>query len=75
MNRSQARALVSRHLYAGFRQEPVSRNFVQNLLNHFDESKAAHWNTTYVKDAFKAHVQRYERLGTYTSPRSRSWTC
>ena len=40
-----------------------------NLLNDIDESKAQRWNTTYVKDAFKPHVQRYERLGTYTSPK------
>jgi len=40
-----------------------------NLLNDIDESKAQRWNTTYVKDAFKSHVQRYARLGTYTSPK------
>src|SRR5207302_8750984 len=44
------------------------RNFTLNLLNHVDESKAQQWNITYVKDAFKGHVNRYERLGTYTSP-------
>ncbi len=43
-------------------------NFAINLLNQFDESKAQQWNATYIKDAFKGHVQRYERLGTYTSP-------
>ncbi len=42
--------------------------FTRNLLNKFDESKAAQWNATYVKDAFKPHVARFERLGTYTSP-------
>jgi hypothetical protein len=43
-------------------------NFILNVLNHLDESKAQQWNTACVKDAFKAHVHRYERLGTYTSP-------
>jgi len=39
-----------------------------NLLNRLDETKASAWNHTYIKDAFKPHVRRYERLGTYTSP-------
>jgi hypothetical protein len=33
-----------------------------NLLNHIDESKEASWSSQYVKDAFKKHVNRYERL-------------
>jgi len=45
------------------------RLFMINLLNDIDELKAQRWNTTYVKDAFKPHVQRYARLGTYTSPK------
>jgi hypothetical protein len=42
---------------------------MRNLLNHIDESKASSWNSQYVKDAFKSHVQRYERLGTYQTPK------
>jgi len=67
MNRSQARAFVSDTFTHGF-DKASFRTFVQNLLNHFDESKAAQWNQQYVKDAFKDHVQKFERLGTYTSP-------
>jgi len=67
MNRSQARAFVSDTFTHGF-DKASFRAFVQNLLNHFDESKAAQWNQQYVKDAFKDHVQKFERLGTYTSP-------
>ncbi len=67
MNRSQARAFVSDTFTHGF-DKARFRTFVQNLLNHFDESKAAQWNKIYIKDAFKHHVQRYERLGTYTTP-------
>ncbi|MFP5231419.1 MAG: Eco57I restriction-modification methylase domain-containing protein [Acidobacteriota bacterium] len=67
MNRSQARALVSDTFTHGF-DKARFRMFVQNLVNHFDESKAAQWNQQYVKDAFKDHVQKFERLGTYTSP-------
>ena len=67
MNRDQARSLVAQTFTHAFDKSRF-RNFAFNLLNHVDESKAQQWNTTYVKDAFKGHVNRYERLGTYTSP-------
>ncbi len=67
MNRDQARALVSQTFTQAF-DKTRFRNFAVNLLNDFDEAKAFASNSTYVKDAFKDHVQRYERLGTYTSP-------
>lgn len=67
MNRAQARALVTQTFTQSF-DKTRFRNFVLNVLNHVDESKAQQWNSTYVKDAFKGHVNRYERLGTYTSP-------
>ena len=44
------------------------QNFMRNLVNRIDETKAFSRNIQYVKDAFKPHVQRFERLGTYTSP-------
>ena len=67
MNRDQARALVAQTFTFGF-DKARFRNFTFNLLNHVDESKAQLWNVTYIKDAFKKYVNRYERLGTYTSP-------
>ena len=67
MNPQQARALVSQTFPQTF-DKARFRNFAINLLNHIDESKAQAWNSQYVKDAFKDRVQRYERLGTYTSP-------
>jgi len=67
MNSQQARALVLETFPHAFDQTRF-HNFAINLLNQFDESKAQQWNATYIKDAFKPHVQRYERLGTYTSP-------
>src|SRR6058998_2508388 len=67
MNRDQARALVSRTFTHAF-DKTNFRNFTINLVNMFDESKAFFCNSTYVKDAFKDQVHRYERLGTYTSP-------
>ena len=67
MNRTQARQVVTETFTHAF-DKTRFHNFILNVLNHLDESKAQQWNTTYVKDAFKAHVHRYERLGTYTSP-------
>src|SRR5436309_4609098 len=67
MNPQQARQRVAETFPQPFNRGKFLE-FSCNLLNKFDESKAAQWNATYVKDAFKPHVQRYERLGTYTSP-------
>ncbi len=67
MNTHQARALITDTFPQPF-DKGRFHNFVINLLNHIDESKAQAWNTTYIKDAFKDHVKGYERLGTYTSP-------
>jgi len=69
MNRDQARALV-RDTFTHAFDKANFRTFAINLLNKFDESKAFFCNSTYVKDAFKEHVSRFERLGTYTSPES-----
>jgi len=67
MNRDQVYTLVRQTFTQSF-DEIRFRNFAINLLNRMDESKASAWNSQYVKDAFKDHVSRYERLGTYTSP-------
>ena len=67
MNRDQSYALIRQTFTQGF-DKARFQNFAVNLLNRIDESKAKAWNNTYVKDAFKNHVNRYERLGTYTSP-------
>jgi type I restriction-modification system DNA methylase subunit len=67
MNRTQARQSVTETFTHAF-DKTRFRNFILNVVNRLDESKAQQWNTAYIKDAFKAHVHRYERLGTYTSP-------
>jgi len=67
MNAEQARALVTETFPKAFDRGRF-RNFAANLLNEIDESKAQSWNTTYIKDAFKAHIKGYQRLGTYTDP-------
>jgi Alw26I/Eco31I/Esp3I family type II restriction m6 adenine DNA methyltransferase len=67
MNRDQARTLIAQTFTQSFDKSRFG-GFVVNVLNRIDESKAGAWNSQYIKDAFKDHVQRYERLGTYTSP-------
>ena len=67
MNTQQARALVTQTFPQPF-DKGRFRQFAVELLNHIDESKAQAWNATYIKDAFKNYVARFERLGTYTSP-------
>jgi hypothetical protein len=66
MNPEQARARVAETFSQPFNRARFLE-FTRNLLNKFDESKAAQWNTNF-KEAFKPHVARFERLGTYTSP-------
>ena len=70
MDKKQAVNLIRQTFTHAFDKNRFS-HFSQNLLNHVDESKAQSWNSQYVKDAFKDHVHRYERLGTYTSPEQR----
>jgi len=67
MNREQASTIISDTFTQAFDRRRFS-NLVVNLLNLIDETKAQSWNKQYIRDAFKAHVSRYERLGTYTSP-------
>ncbi|MGC8561355.1 MAG: hypothetical protein ACP5O1_11835, partial [Phycisphaerae bacterium] len=70
MKRDQARRLVQETFTHRF-DKGVFTNFVVNLLNDIDASKAFACNSQYVKDAFKPHVNRYERLATYTAPDGR----
>ncbi len=67
MNDKQARDLIEKAFTQAFDKARL-QDFIRNLLNHIDESKATLWNKTYVKDAFKPRVNRFERLGTYTDP-------
>src|SRR5436190_5188153 len=67
MNKEQARNLIRQTLTESFDRTQF-RKFMLELLNEFDESKAFTSNKTYIKDAFKNHVEHFERLGTYTSP-------
>src|ERR1035437_9984533 len=67
MNRDQARQLVRETFTHGFKKDQF-RLFIRELVNRYDESKASSWNKQSFPDAFKDHIDRYERLGTYTAP-------
>jgi hypothetical protein len=69
MNRDQANDLVRQTFTQAF-DKVRFHNFTLNLLNRLDESKAFTRNSQYVKEAFRGHVQGFERLGTYTSPKN-----
>ncbi|MGL6196916.1 MAG: Eco57I restriction-modification methylase domain-containing protein [Thermoguttaceae bacterium] len=66
MNTQQANELVKTTFQNAF-DKGRFQAFLRNLLNKFDEKKAFACNSQYVKEAFRQHVSRYERLGTYTT--------
>ncbi len=74
MNPQQARERVAETFPKPFNRVKFLE-FARNLLNKFDETKAFTRNTQYIKDAFRNHVSRFERLGTYLRPMRTSSTC
>ena len=70
MNKQQASEIVRGTFASAFDKSRFGQ-FALNILNRLDDSKAQQWSTQYIKDAFKDHVHRYERLGTYTAPDDR----
>jgi type I restriction-modification system DNA methylase subunit len=67
MESAQSRSLIRETFTQPFDKARFQR-FIRELLNHLDESKAEHWNKTYVKEAFRRRINRYQRLGTYVDP-------
>jgi len=67
MNPVQARQLIKETFTQAF-DKVRFRTFAINLLNHVNEGKTFERDNPYLKEAFRAHVHRFERLGTYTSP-------
>jgi hypothetical protein len=67
MDKQQAICIIEETFKHSFDKSRFT-NFIRNLLNHIDESKATAWSNQRIKDAFKEHVQHYERLGTYETP-------
>lgn len=70
MNKQQASGIVRSTFSSAFDKSHFGQ-FALNILNRLDDSKAQQWSSQYIKDAFKDHVHRYERLGTYTAPDDR----
>ncbi len=66
MNRDQAKQLVRDTFTHRFHKDNF-RRFIRELLNRYDEGKASTWTKQYIPDAFKKDIDRYERLGTYTT--------
>ena len=66
MTKDQAKQLVRATFIHRFEKEQF-RRFMKELVNRYDEGKAKSWNSLYIPDAFKDHVDRYERLGTFTA--------
>jgi type I restriction-modification system DNA methylase subunit len=67
MESAQSRSLIRETFTQPFDKARFQR-FIRELLNHLDESKAENWNKTYVKEAFRPRINRYQRLGTYVDP-------
>ena len=67
MNKQQSHELVRQTLTHQF-DKGRFLNLTGNILHSISQAKAAQWNHQYVKDAFKEHIDRFERLGSYTSP-------
>lgn len=70
MDRHQAINIIQDTLQNSFDRD----NFIfltRNLLNGLDESKYFSYHGQYIPEAFRDHIKRYERLGTYTDPDSK----
>ncbi|MDP8245155.1 MAG: hypothetical protein P9L94_13810 [Candidatus Hinthialibacter antarcticus] len=67
MDKTQARQLVTETFTQSF-DKGRFRHFILNILNQIDENKKTAVNKQHIKKAFRDHVARSERLGTYTSP-------
>jgi type I restriction-modification system DNA methylase subunit len=65
MDRKLARSLISDTFTQRFDKSRFL-HFTRNLLNHVNETKATSWNKTYIKDAYKPGIKKFERVGTYT---------
>ena len=71
MDRDSARNVIESALTQPFAEDRF-RHLAINLLEGIDEDKAFTWlSGQYIKDAFKDHVRKYRRLGTYTDPEGR----
>ncbi|MEA1992478.1 MAG: hypothetical protein U9N58_09855 [Thermodesulfobacteriota bacterium] len=65
MDKQQAQAIIKNTFESPFDKVRFT-NFIKNLLNSIDESKAFHAHG-YVKEGFSGIIKTYERIGTYNS--------
>lgn len=65
MDKQQAQAIIKNTFESTF-DKVRFMNFIKNLLNSIDESKAFHAHG-YVKEGFSGIIKTYERIGTYNS--------
>ncbi|MEA3415968.1 MAG: class I SAM-dependent DNA methyltransferase, partial [Thermodesulfobacteriota bacterium] len=65
MDKKQAQELIKETFESPFDKVRFT-NFIKNLLNSIDKSKAFHAHG-YVKEGFSGVIKTYERIGTYTS--------
>ena len=65
MNPAQARQLIKDTFTQPFDRDRFGK-FAAELLNHVNGEKA--FRQTLVKEAYRAGINHYERLGTYTDP-------
>ena len=64
MNSAQAKTLIRETFTQNF-DKPKFHHFIKELLNRFDEEKTFYSHQ--IANAFKDHVQKFERLGTFTA--------
>ncbi len=66
MDKQQAVKLVDRLLEAKFDRIKYIK-FLKELLNHYDDDGARIDSGAYIPDKFKDYVQKFERIGKYTT--------
>jgi hypothetical protein len=68
MDKQAAENLISNTFNRPFNESSFS-NFIRNLLNDIDESKAfSYLYGSYIRHSFADHVKQYRRIGAYTDP-------
>jgi len=68
MEKQAAENLISNTFNRPFDESSFS-NFIRNLLNDIDESKAfPYLYGNYIRHSFTDHVKQYRRIGIYTDP-------
>ena len=65
MDIQQARRIIRNTFESSFDKVKFI-DFIKDLLNQYDESKAFHLHGCYIPKAFENIIKSYERIGTYT---------